>query len=100
MPGLYLLAAHDIFYLLNSSFSQLQLFVSFYEIYCGKVYDLLNDRTLLHVREDAKSLIQIVGLQETHVVSINTLMELINYGMSVRVTSNIYIYVIKIDVTG
>jgi len=86
-PGLYLLAAHDIFHLLKTSFSHLQLFISFYEIYCGKVYDLLNDRSLLHVREDAKGHICIVGLQETQVVQISSLMELINYGMSVRVTS-------------
>ena len=67
-PGLYLLAAHDIFHLLDTQFAHLTLFVSFYEIYCGKVYDLLNARSLLPVREDAKGHIQIVGLVETNVV--------------------------------
>lgn len=30
------------------------MWVSFYEIYCGKLYDLLNGRNLLFLREDAK----------------------------------------------
>jgi kinesin family protein 2/24 len=41
MPGLYLLASYDIISLLKS-YPELQLYVSFYEIYCGKLYDLLN----------------------------------------------------------
>ena len=46
VPGLYLLAAHDIITLLNS-YPEYALQVSFYEIYCGKLYDLLNQRVLL-----------------------------------------------------
>jgi kinesin family protein 2/24 len=41
IPGLYLLASYDIIGLLKS-YPELQLYVSFYEIYCGKLYDLLN----------------------------------------------------------
>jgi kinesin family member 2/24 len=52
-PGLYLLAAYDICSLL-SHYPELTLHVSFYEIYCGKLYDLLNNRELIHCREDAK----------------------------------------------
>lgn len=36
--------------------------ISFYEIYCGKLYDLLNDKNLLFAREDAKNNVNIVGL--------------------------------------
>jgi len=53
VPGLYLLAAFDIINLLNS-YPDHFLQVSFYEIYCGKLYDLLNKRVLLHCREDGK----------------------------------------------
>ena len=53
VPGLYLLAAFDVIALLKS-FPDYFLQVSFYEIYCGKLYDLLNKRVLLHCREDAR----------------------------------------------
>ena len=53
IPGLYLLASYDIISLLKS-YPELQLYVSFYEIYCGKLYDLLNQRELVHCREDHK----------------------------------------------
>ena len=53
VPGLYLLAAFDIIELLNS-YEDLQLCLSFYEIYCGKLYDLLNNRENVLCREDGK----------------------------------------------
>ena len=57
-PGLYLLSAFDIFnYLSQDEFSHLEIWVSFYEIYCGKLFDLLNDRNLLIVREDGNQVL-------------------------------------------
>jgi kinesin family protein 2/24 len=41
IKGLYLLAAQDVFNMINS-FQDISVWVSFYEIYCGKLYDLLN----------------------------------------------------------
>lgn len=38
-----------------------------YEIYGGKLYDLLNDHSLLSLREDKNNMIQIAGLKETFV---------------------------------
>ena len=43
IPGLYLLAANDIVNMLEE-YQDLFLQVSFYEIYCGKLYDLLKNR--------------------------------------------------------
>lgn len=45
-PGLYALAAKDIFGHLEASQSRkdLHVLISFYEIYCGQLYDLLNGR--------------------------------------------------------
>ena len=63
-PGLYLLAAYDIIDLLNS-YTDLEPRVSFYEIYCGKLQDLLNNREVIHCREDAKQVVNIVNLTET-----------------------------------
>jgi kinesin family protein 2/24 len=54
-PGLYLLCAYDIFsYLEQERYNHLEIWVSFYEIYCGKLFDLLNDKNQLVVREDGK----------------------------------------------
>lgn len=66
VPGLYLLAAYDICALLHS-YPELTLHLSFYEIYCGKLYDLLNGRELVHAREDHRQKVNIVGLQEYQV---------------------------------
>ena len=43
-PGIYYLGAEDIFALRDSSYEDLTVAVSFYEIYCGKLFDLLNGR--------------------------------------------------------
>ena len=104
VPGLYLLAAYDIFKILQqvnqnivkintfkiqNEFSHLSIWISFYEIYCGKLYDLLNDRQQLFAREDAKQNVNIVGLQEKKITSVQSLMQIIEFGSSVRITGNI-----------
>ncbi len=48
VKGLYLLAAEDIFKMHKSK--DLDVWISFYEIYCGKLYDLLNDKAILFAR--------------------------------------------------
>lgn len=47
--GLYLLAAYDIFRQVQNQ-PNMSVWISFYEIYCGKLYDLLNDRNVLFAR--------------------------------------------------
>lgn len=83
MPGLYLLAAYDIISLMKS-FPHLELQVSFYEIYCGKLYDLLNNRELIHCREDHKQKVNIVGLSEFKVESVEQIMQVISSGLQSR----------------
>ena len=70
IPGLYIMAAHDIISMLNSM-PELALQISFYEIYCGKLYDLLNNRNHLPCREDAKKMVNIVDLTEYTVNDVN-----------------------------
>ena len=86
IPGLYLLAANDLFYYRDQYFRQIKFTVSFYEIYCGKLHDLLNERNQLFAREDAKQIVNIVGLQNKPVETVEILMKLINTGMEVRTT--------------
>ena len=70
VPGLYLLAAYDIINMLKN-YPELCLCVSFYEIYCGKLFDLLNQRELLHCREDHRQKVNIVGLTEFKVETVD-----------------------------
>lgn len=65
----------------------LHVTVSFYEIYCGKLYDLLNQRAELKMREDNKQNINVIGIEEKLICSANEFMEVIEYGSSFRVTS-------------
>ncbi|NWT89332.1 KIF24 protein, partial [Lanius ludovicianus] len=87
-PGLYVLAAKDIFRHLEASPSRkdLAVLISFYEIYCGQLYDLLNGRKRLFAREDGKHVVQIVGLREVQVDSVDGLLEVILKGEKERST--------------
>ncbi|XP_028915606.1 kinesin-like protein KIF24 isoform X2 [Ornithorhynchus anatinus] len=81
-PGLYALAAKDIFDHLEASQPRrdLHVWVSFYEIYCGQLYDLLNGRKRLFAREDSKHIVQIVELRELRVDNVDLLLEVILKG--------------------
>ena len=80
IPGLYLLAANDIVNMLEQ-YEDFFLQVSFYEIYCGKLYDLLNSRQLLQCREDGKQKVNIVGLTEITVESVENIMQVMCNGL-------------------
>ncbi|CAK9154608.1 unnamed protein product [Ilex paraguariensis] len=88
MQPLPLKASRDIFRLMHHSYCNqgFQLFVSFFEIYGGKVFDLLNDRKKLFMREDGKQQVCIVGLQEYRVSTVETVKELIERGNATRST--------------
>ena len=83
IPGLYLLAAYDIFTLLQN-YKGFTIWVSFYEIYCGKLFDLLNERKILTAREDGKQNIIISNLTEKNAEDINILMTIIEFGLNSR----------------
>ncbi|KAI8054487.1 P-loop containing nucleoside triphosphate hydrolase protein [Syncephalis plumigaleata] len=85
--GLYVLAATDMFYLLKEpEYSHLSAYVSFFEIYQGALYDLLNRRRKLFAREDGKQRVQITGLQEYMIESVDQLLEVFEYGSNNRST--------------
>lgn len=83
VKGLYLLASDEIFANL-ANFPDLAVGVSFYEIYCGKAYDLLNGREQCPIRVDAKENVNVVGLNEKIIPNKDSLMKLIDYGMTFR----------------
>ena len=85
VPGLYLLSCIDIFNLLKKKeYSNLEIWVSFYEIYCNKLFDLLNNKNVLQAREDGKGNICIVGLLEKHTSNIEELLDIIDFGLNSR----------------
>jgi kinesin family protein 2/24 len=58
-------AAADIFrYLTKSEYRDINLYVSCFEIYGNKLFDLLNERKKLTILEDAKKRVVVVGLKE------------------------------------
>lgn len=84
-PGLYSLAVEDVF---NHKKSNQRIFVSFYEIYCSNLYDLINKRTKLILREDAQANVNVIGLLETEVSSAAELMRCVDIGDGNRITSS------------
>ncbi|KAL5729277.1 Kinesin-like protein KIN-13B [Ranunculus cassubicifolius] len=88
MQPLPLKASQDILRLMNHTYRNqgFHLYVSFFEIYGGKLYDLLNERRKLMMREDGKQQVCIVGLQEYKVTSVDPIGELIEKGNATRST--------------
>uniref|UniRef100_A0A803NZA9 Kinesin-like protein n=1 Tax=Cannabis sativa TaxID=3483 RepID=A0A803NZA9_CANSA len=88
MQPLPLKASQDILRLMHQTYRNqgFQLFVSFFEIYGGKLFDLLNDRKKLCMREDGRQQVCIVGLQEYKVTNVETIKELIEKGSNTRST--------------
>jgi kinesin family protein 2/24 len=88
-PGIYLLAANDIFTLLNDeAYEGYSIVASLYEIYCGKLHDLLNSRKEVYARCDAKQRVKIMGLTEAPCTTVEELMQVINYGLTERTTGS------------
>ncbi|XP_057714231.1 kinesin-like protein KIF2C isoform X2 [Corythoichthys intestinalis] len=85
--GIYALAAQDVFSYLNHwRYNDLNLsaYVSFFEIYNGKVYDLLNKKAMLRVLEDEHQQVQVVGLQEVCVATADMVIKMIQQGTACR----------------
>ncbi|XP_058474074.1 kinesin-like protein KIF2A isoform X2 [Solea solea] len=85
--GIYALSARDVFLMLKKPIYKkldLQVFATFFEIYSGKVFDLLNRKAKLRVLEDGKQQVQVVGLQERDVKCTEDVLKLIEVGNSCR----------------
>ncbi|XP_061694974.1 kinesin-like protein KIF2C isoform X2 [Syngnathoides biaculeatus] len=85
--GIYALAAQDVFASLRDwKYKNLDLstYVSFFEIYNGKVYDLLNKKAMLRVLQDEHQQVQVVGLEEVYVSNADEVIKMIQHGSSCR----------------
>lgn len=83
--GLIILAAYDIFsYLCLDQFSHLEVYVSFYEIYCEKIFDLLNDRNPVLPLEDKNNTVNLKNLTEQQVFDHSDLTRVVKKGLKAR----------------
>ncbi|KAF3785017.1 KINESIN-13A Kinesin-13A [Nymphaea thermarum] len=91
MQPLPLKASEDIVRLLRQPVYRSQnfrLWLSFFEIYGGKLFDLLSDRRKLCMREDGRQQVCIVGLQEFEVSDVQIVKEYIEKGNAARSTGS------------
>lgn len=85
--GIYAMTAIDVFTLLHLPEyrnEHLTVSCSFFEIYGTKVFDLLSKKATLRVLEDGRHLVQIVGLREVTVHSVQEVLKLIKIGSDQR----------------
>eukprot|EP00667_Euglena_gracilis_P010948 EG_transcript_11173 len=84
--GVYIMAARELFDRLDPS--QYIVQASLFEIYAGKLYDLLNKRKKIHALADAKDNVVISGLSERTVSDPDKLMSLIEKGSAERASGS------------
>ncbi|KAJ6904340.1 kinesin-like protein KIN-13A [Populus alba x Populus x berolinensis] len=91
MQPLPLRAAEDLVRLLRQPVyhnQRFKLWLSFFEIYGGKLFDLLSERKKLCMREDGRQQVCIVGLQEFEVSDVQIVKEYIERGNAARSTGS------------
>ncbi|XP_078527876.1 kinesin-like protein KIF2C isoform X2 [Lissotriton helveticus] len=91
--GIYAFASRDVFLLQSQprykSFD-IDVYVTFFEIYNGKVFDLLNQKAKLRVLEDGKQQVQVVGLQEKLVTCADDVLKMIDAGSACRTSGQTF----------
>ncbi|XP_004508209.1 kinesin-like protein KIN-13A [Cicer arietinum] len=91
MQPLPLRAANDLVRQLHRPVyrnQRFKLWLSYFEIYGGKLFDLLSDRKKLCMREDGRQQVCIVGLQEFEVSDVQIVKEFIEKGNASRSTGS------------
>ena len=87
--GLYYLAALDIFEMIKlPEYSHLNVRISLFEIYGGKLFDLLNDRQQIKCLEDRKGKVCFPGLTEHPAHAPEHVMQFIEQGSENRSTGS------------
>ncbi|XP_061488730.1 kinesin-like protein KIF2C isoform X2 [Rhineura floridana] len=91
--GIYAFASQDVFLLQNQPRYKalgLEVYVTFFEIYNGKLFDLLNKKAKLRVLEDGKQQVQVVSLQEMQVNSAEDVIRMIETGSACRTSGHTF----------
>ena len=88
MKGIQNLAIESLFREIQNSNKKFEFYISFFEIYGGRLYDLLNNKNKLQVFDDSKGVTQIFGLQEILAETPEDMQVIIDKANSVRTTHN------------
>jgi kinesin family protein 2/24 len=89
MKGIQNLAIDSLFKELNKiNNKKYVIYISFFEIYGGRLYDLLNNKNKLQVLDDKNGKVQIFGLEEILVETSEDLQFIIEKANSIRTTHN------------
>ena len=88
MKGIQNTAIDYLFNIVKKSGKKLEFYLSFFEIYGGRLFDLLNNKNKLNVLEDQNQKIQIFGLEEVLVDSPSQMRDIIDLANSIRTTHN------------
>ena len=88
MKGIESLAIDSLFKEIKGTNKKYEFFISFFEIYGGRLYDLLNNKNKLQVFDDSKGVTQIFGLQEFQADTPEDMRLIIDKANSVRTTHN------------
>lgn len=87
MTGIQKLLSEQLFeHIRNRGGDPLEISLSFFEIYGGRPYDLLNNRQRLETLEDARNEVQIAGLTERAAATPEAMLQCIELGNSLRTT--------------
>ena len=65
-----------------------KFFISFFEIYSGRLYDLLNNRNKVMALEDKNQKVQIYGLTEKEVFTPKEMQDIVDFANAMRTTHN------------
>eukprot|EP00300_Choanocystis_sp_HF-7_P016997 c19604_g1_i1.p1 GENE.c19604_g1_i1~~c19604_g1_i1.p1 ORF type:complete len:498 (-),score=136.75 c19604_g1_i1:149-1642(-) len=80
-----LIAATDILRTLRTNdFCHLKVYVSVFEIYLSSVFDLLNERKRLIIRQDSSNTVHVLGLTEVEMTGIEILTNLLQIASKAR----------------
>lgn len=88
MKGIQNYAIESLYKTVNQSEKKYQFYISFFEIYGGRLFDLLNNKNKLQVLEDKNQKIQIFGLEEMEARDSNEMGKIIELANSIRTTHN------------
>jgi len=88
MKGIQNNAIESLYRAAVSSGRRFDFYISFFEIYGGRLYDLLNGKNKLSVLEDKNQKVQIFGLEHKKAENPEEMKSFIDLGNSIRTTHN------------